>query len=600
MATTYNLLGQINWYFPDLSGRPLGSGYMKTFRALDHTEFKPVYKDIAGTLPYTQPIYFDENGWIESPGTLYFASDENYYLEVYDVDDNLMRTYNNINFPTPGDEPIVASSNSVNHVINGQFLNNIGASNDPTNATDLVVAPSAHEGLVYPHIRFRKNNTDADDVITFVKFNPGESSALEGTPLYYCNYTCSGSPSGETYKIFDFPISADVNSLSTQQVVISFLGKSADGDTVDIYINQYFGSGGTPTATNRFYVDTVTLTTEWAKYFVVATVPDVTGVTLGDCGDDYLTIALQPALGAPSNIDFTNVSLIEGDQDQVYYYLTKDQVISQYDTPQTGDVKLSFQSSMPGWLPMDDGSIGSATSGALTRANIDTFPLYYVLWNNVADSWAPVPFGRGASAADDFSANKELILMKTLGRAIASGGNFLLSPPFTVNTGTNELSFSAVVGGSFYNGSAVTVSSSGTLPDPLMAATTYYVIKVSSTNIKLALTLEDVTTNVPIDITTAGTGVLTITVEGRTWALGEYVGEETELLMSSEVPPTDLLITGKDVRAEGVFANNVGYEHDIASGTSYGFDDDSTVVNGGSQPHNIMQPTTRMNLFIKL
>jgi microcystin-dependent protein len=71
---------------------------------------------------------------------------------------------------------------------------------------------------------------------------------------------------------------------------------------------------------------------------------------------------------------------------------------------------------------MNDGSIGNAASAATNRANADTSDLYNLLWNNVADAWAPVSGGRGASAAADFAANKRLTLPRALGRAMAGAG----------------------------------------------------------------------------------------------------------------------------------------------------------------------------------
>lgn len=89
----------------------------------------------------------------------------------------------------------------------------------------------------------------------------------------------------------------------------------------------------------------------------------------------------------------------------------------------TGDVKASFKTTADvGWVIMNDGSIGSAGSGASTRANADTLSLYTLLWNNVSNTFAPVSGGRGANAAADFAANKTLTLPKTLGRALASAG----------------------------------------------------------------------------------------------------------------------------------------------------------------------------------
>ena len=90
----------------------------------------------------------------------------------------------------------------------------------------------------------------------------------------------------------------------------------------------------------------------------------------------------------------------------------------------TGDAKISIISTAPaGWVLMDDGSIGSAGSGATTRANADTEALYTALWDEVIDSWAPVAGGRGASAAADFAADKAMTLPRQLGRAILIAGS---------------------------------------------------------------------------------------------------------------------------------------------------------------------------------
>jgi hypothetical protein len=100
-----------------------------------------------------------------------------------------------------------------------------------------------------------------------------------------------------------------------------------------------------------------------------------------------------------------------------------------WDTPwsnsgfSTGDVKLTLKTTADStWVMMNDGTIGSATSGASTRANSDCEALFTLLWDNVSDTYAPVTGGRGASAAADWAANKKIALIKVLGRALAAGG----------------------------------------------------------------------------------------------------------------------------------------------------------------------------------
>lgn len=89
----------------------------------------------------------------------------------------------------------------------------------------------------------------------------------------------------------------------------------------------------------------------------------------------------------------------------------------------TGDFKLTFKAAPePGWLFLAGGSIGSAASGATTRANADTAALYSLFWANLPDSAAPVTGGRGASATADFVANKPLTMPDFRGRAPIGAG----------------------------------------------------------------------------------------------------------------------------------------------------------------------------------
>jgi microcystin-dependent protein len=89
----------------------------------------------------------------------------------------------------------------------------------------------------------------------------------------------------------------------------------------------------------------------------------------------------------------------------------------------TGDVKFTLKATADaGWIMANDGTIGDASSSATTRANADCQTLFTLLWNNVSDAYAPVSGGRGATAADDWTAHKRIALTKMLGRALAVAG----------------------------------------------------------------------------------------------------------------------------------------------------------------------------------
>jgi len=86
----------------------------------------------------------------------------------------------------------------------------------------------------------------------------------------------------------------------------------------------------------------------------------------------------------------------------------------------TGDAKLTLKSTADtGWILFDDGTIGDGSSGATTRANADTQPLFNLLWP-LAD--CVISGGKGASAAADYAAHKAISIPKTLGRALAIAG----------------------------------------------------------------------------------------------------------------------------------------------------------------------------------
>jgi len=74
---------------------------------------------------------------------------------------------------------------------------------------------------------------------------------------------------------------------------------------------------------------------------------------------------------------------------------------------------------------------------------------------------------------------------------------------FTADAGTDQLTIAALLA----TGLRARLTTTGVLPAPLVANTTYYVIGVSATAIKLATSLANAKLGTAIDLTTAGTGV---------------------------------------------------------------------------------------------
>lgn len=94
----------------------------------------------------------------------------------------------------------------------------------------------------------------------------------------------------------------------------------------------------------------------------------------------------------------------------------------------SGDAKITLKTAADsGWLMMDDGTIGDASSGA-THIGATFQNLFTAVWNGVSNSYAVLytsagaPVARGVSAAADWAAHRRLGLTLQLGRALCIAG----------------------------------------------------------------------------------------------------------------------------------------------------------------------------------
>lgn len=79
----------------------------------------------------------------------------------------------------------------------------------------------------------------------------------------------------------------------------------------------------------------------------------------------------------------------------------------------------------------------------------------------------------------------------------------------TADSTTNLITISSTT--AFPTGTPVTLQSFGTIPSPLVTGVTYYTIFVDATHLYLALTEQNALTGIPIDITTNGIPINTVT-----------------------------------------------------------------------------------------
>jgi hypothetical protein len=451
------------WYIADLTGKPLGGGFLVTQSSLNPEVLKPVYTDATGLTPQTyvqvtnQPagrvgILFGLNGQAFYP--LYFTFDpafpsDGYFLQVYDSNGALVWTVDDYFPPSGGGggEVIVTVTDLENFIVNNVMYRNIGE--NPISTTQMMrLAPGAHSGIAsttttantlggsLPDVYFLKNNLNATDTIAFPKFTYGDTPFdPDSTPVDYLEYSCTAVGTGEVQKCVQFPITQGASNLSNLNVTVAIYARATSGSniTLSLFFRQFFGDGSS-------YADVLTpvgaplaLEDGWQKFVVTGTIPSVFTKVPGDCGNDSLYLLAQFPFTTLCTIDFTKPALYAFTQNSAtpfVDYHSYDMIDASINAPRTGYVFGSYDLvSPPGYVMLDDTTIGDSMSGA-AHIGKDYFPLYNWLWTNVSNPstnancivrLAGTP-NIGVSAVADFMAHKTIDLPKALGRVFSGSG----------------------------------------------------------------------------------------------------------------------------------------------------------------------------------
>lgn len=326
MTITYNLAPIPEWSLIDKTGRWNAYGELYTYKATSKSVPKPTYQDKAGLIPYPNPIILDGVGSI---GPIYWASDEDYYVELREpspapgITGALIWAVNNFNSGgSGGSTPVSTEIDYENYILDGQFrfLRPIFKKDIPI---DVSAETSIYlKGSSWPEysgqIVFSKANTTASDNITLKEFIPGQTT-VEANPRNYIQYNCTVAGVGEGYKRLSF---ATYDAISFENKIITFSVwlKSLNTETINISYTQSFGTGGSEAVT-----ETITqppgfiISSVWKKYSITATIGSTVGKTFGP--GDKLSFHIDLPLDRACTIEIANVQLNLGDKILSYEYL---------------------------------------------------------------------------------------------------------------------------------------------------------------------------------------------------------------------------------------------------------------------------------------
>jgi hypothetical protein len=173
-----------------------------------------------------------------------------------------------------------------NRIINGDF--NIWQRGTSFTASDYGVDRWAHSRIGTTHTATRQ------------AFTLGQTD-VPGEPTYYCRTVVSSVAGAGNYALLRQRIE-DVRTFAGQQVTISFWAKADATKNISIELEQSFGNGGSPSAEVEGIGTTkVSIGASWQKITVTATLPSISGKTLGTSGGSWLALFIWFDAGSNFN-----------------------------------------------------------------------------------------------------------------------------------------------------------------------------------------------------------------------------------------------------------------------------------------------------------
>ena len=148
----------------------------------------------------------------------------------------------------------------------------------------------------------RWNNADSGTThaVTRQAFTLGQT-AVPNEPRYFNRTVVTSVAGAGNLSQLLQPIE-DVRTFAGQQVTVSFWAKVDSTKNIAVELAQDFGTGGSPSSQVRAIGTTkVSIGTSWQKVTVTATVPSISGKTLGTNGNSFLALVFWFDAGSTWN-----------------------------------------------------------------------------------------------------------------------------------------------------------------------------------------------------------------------------------------------------------------------------------------------------------
>lgn len=150
---------------------------------------------------------------------------------------------------------------------------------------------TSFSGAQYGADRWFQGRVTSTSTFSRQTFTLGQTDVPDN-PTYWIRYVVASTAGTSNYVSTEQRVE-DVRTLSGQQVTVSFWAKADSAKPISVELYQNFGTGGTPSsAVTGIGVTKTTLSTSWQRVTVTATLPSVSGKTLGTNNDSFVGVVI--------------------------------------------------------------------------------------------------------------------------------------------------------------------------------------------------------------------------------------------------------------------------------------------------------------------
>lgn len=178
--------------------------------------------------------------------------------------------------------------------------------------------------------RWHNINGTSTKVHSQQTFTLGQTD-VPNNPIYFSRTVVTTASGSSNYVIKAQKIEG-VNTLAGETITLSFWAKADSSKNIAVEYEQYFGSGGSPSATvSSLGIEQFALTTAWQKFTATTTLPSISGKTLGSNGGDSTNINFWFDAGTNYNSRTNSLGSQSGTFDIAQVQVEKGSVVTEFE-----------------------------------------------------------------------------------------------------------------------------------------------------------------------------------------------------------------------------------------------------------------------------